>query len=115
MLGLTLLSWSIFIALMASIDPSRADWLAFLFFYFSLFLALSGSITLIGFFIRKKINKKTLNFYLVKTSFRQSFLFSALISATLFMLAENLFSWLNIVILIIILSIIEYLLINKKN
>ena len=73
-----------------------------------------GIIALIGFLLRKKFSKNTLDFYLVKTSFRQSFLFSFLITTVLFMLAEHIFSWLNILILIIILSIIEYLLINKK-
>ena len=111
---LTLFLWSIFILLLNSINPETANWFSFAFFYFSLFLSLSGTIALIGFIIRKKLSKNTLDFYLVKTSFRQSFLFSFLISAVLFMSAEHTFSWLNIAILIIILSIIEYLLINKK-
>ena len=114
MSSLTILLWIIFICLINSINPETSNFFGFAFFYFSLFLSLSGTISLIGFLIRKKISKNTLDFYLVKTSFRQSFLFSFLISAVLFMLAEHIFSWLNIFILIIILSIIEYLLINNK-
>jgi len=103
MTGLTLLSWGIFIFLMTSIDPKITNWVGFVFFYFSLFLALSGTLALIGFIIRKKIVKEVLDFCIVKTSFRQAFLFSILITATLFMLGEHLFSWINIIILIIIL------------
>ncbi len=114
MSGLTLLLWIIFIWLINSINPETTNWFGFAFFYFSLFLSLSGTMALIGFLIRKRFSKTTLNFYLVKTSFRQSFIFSFLITTVLFMLAEHIFSWLNILILIIILSIIEYLLINKK-
>ncbi len=114
MAGLTLLSWGIFIFLMNSIDPKVTNWVGFVFFYFSLFLALSGTLALIGFIIRKKTMKEVLDFHIVNTSFRQAFLFSVLITATLFMLGEHLFSWINIIILIIILSITEYLLINKQ-
>ncbi len=114
MSSLTILLWIVFIWLISSINPETTNWFGFAFFYFSLFLSLSGTIALIGFLFRKKLSKNTLDFYLVKTSFRQSFLFSFLITTVLFMLAEHIFSWLNILILIIILSIIEYLLINKK-
>lgn len=110
---LTLFLWALFIFLALIINPETSDWVGFVFFYSSLFLALTGTIIIIGFNIRKKQLQKNLAFYLVKTSFRQAFLFSLLITATLFMLAENLFSWLNILILILILSITEYILINN--
>jgi len=114
MTSLTLLLWAIFIFLIIAINPETANWLTLTLIYFSLFLSLSGLITIISFIIRKKINKKELPFYLIKTSFRQSFSFAFLIVATLFMLAQNLFSWLNILIIIIILSIIEYIFINEN-
>lgn len=109
----TIITWLLFIFIMSKIDPEITNWIGFLFFYFALFLALSGTIAILGFIIRKKIIKETLIFYSVKNSFRQSFLFSFLIVSVLFMLAENLFSWLNIIILIAVLSILEYILISK--
>lgn len=112
--GLTLLSLIIFLIIAFSIDPKQSNWAGFFLFYFSLFLFLSGILAIFGFTLRKKIVKNNFDFYLIKTSFRQSFLFSFLIIATLFMIAERLFSWLNIIILIIILTIIEYILINEK-
>lgn len=114
MMSLTLLLWAIFIFLIIVINPETANSLILALIYFSLFLTLSGLITIISFIIRKKINKKELPFYLIKTSFRQSFSFAFLIVAILFMLAQSLFSWLNILIIIIILSIIEYIFINEK-
>ncbi len=114
MMSLTLLLWAIFIFLIIVINPETANSLILALIYFSLFLSLSGLITIISFIIRKKINKKELPFYLIKTSFRQSFSFAFLIVAILFMLAQSLFSWLNILIIIIILSIIEYIFINEK-
>lgn len=114
MISLTLLLWVIFVFLIIVVNPETATWLTLSLIYFSLFLSLSGLITIISFIIRVKINKKELPFHLIKISFRQSFSFAFLIVATLFMLAQNLFSWLNILIIIIILSIIEYIFINEK-
>ncbi len=112
--GLVILTWTIFFFLATMISPETSNWIGFTFFYASLFLALSGSINLISFSIRRHFLKYNIDFYLAKNSFRQSFLFSFLIISVLFMLAENLFSWLNIIILIIILSIIEYILIGDS-
>ncbi len=109
-----LLTWGIFIFLATMIDPETSNWLSFTLFYFSLFLALGGTINIFGLLLRRRLLKNSLNFHLAKSSFRQSFLFSFLLVAILFMLAENLFSWLNILILIIILSIIEYALISDS-
>jgi hypothetical protein len=111
---ITIITWGVFVFIVLNIDPEVSNWLGFLLFYFSLFIPLSGSLTIIGFLIRKRFSKKIMNTYLIKTSFRQSFLFSFLVVSILFMLAESLFSWLNIAILIIALSIIEYVLINEK-
>lgn len=114
MSGLTFLLFLVFIFIFNVINPETSTWLGFTLFYFSLFLCLSGVFIIFGYLLRKKFSKKTINFYLIRDSFRQSFLFSFLIISTLFMLAENLFSWTNIIILVIILSIIEYILINEK-
>lgn len=75
MTGLTIFLWSIFIFLITLINPETADGLTLFLIYFSLFLSLSGLITIISFLIRKKINKKEMPFYSIKISFRQSFSF----------------------------------------
>ncbi len=112
--AIVLLTWGIFIFLAVMIDPETSNWISFILFYFSLFLALGGTINIFGLLLRRRLLKNSLNFHLAKSSFRQSFLFSFLLVSVLFMLAENLFSWLNILILIIILSIIEYALISDS-
>lgn len=114
MAGASLLSWAIFIFILNFTSPETTSWIIFALFYFSLFLSLSGIFSILGFIVRQKMFHKSLAFYSVKASFRQSFLFSFLLVSTLFMLAQNLFSWLNISLLILILAIIEYILINEK-
>jgi hypothetical protein len=96
------------------INPDTTNWLGFIIFYVTLFLALSGIIALIGFFIRFKLLRKDLAVRAVRNAFRQSFFFSFLVAAILFLLSQRLFSWFNLILLVIILAIIEFLLISSK-
>lgn len=114
MTGATLLSWGIFIFLLNFTSPETNAYLIFILFYFSFLLSLVGTFSIIGFIVRQRIFHKSLAFYSIKTSFRQSFLLSSLVVAILFMLAQNIFSWLNIFLLVAILIIIERLLINEN-
>ncbi|MGI6347701.1 MAG: hypothetical protein ACOXZ1_00690 [Patescibacteria group bacterium] len=111
---LSLILWGFFVFLLNFLNPETANILNLTLFYFTLFLSLSGTLTLLGFILRRKINKNRLAFYSLKSSFRQSFSFSFLLVATLLMLAQNLFSWFNVIIIILILSILEYIFINEK-
>ncbi len=106
--------WGLLLFVINLINPESTNLLGFIIFYLALFLALAGTTTLIGFFWRFKIMRKDLAVSAVKTAFRQSFLFSFLVAAILFLLSQKLFSWFNLILLIVILSIIEFLLISSK-
>ena len=111
---LTLICWGIFIFVAQLVDPAATNWIGFALFYFSLFLALTGTSALIGFVIRFVALKKELAFNLVKLAFRQSFLFSLFIIFLLFLKAHNLFNWLNLFLMVIIFTILELFLISYK-
>jgi len=108
----TAICWLIFIFIIWTVNPEVTNWIGFLMFYFSLFLALAGTATIVGFVVRFIVFKEELIFRLVKEAFRQSFLFSALIIVSLILLAYDLFSWLNVLLLVIGLSALEYLLLS---
>jgi len=108
----TLLCWTAFIFVVWTVNPGITNWIGFLLFYLSLFLALVGSAALVGFLIRFIGLKQELAFRSVKIAFRQSFLFAFLIIAILFLLAHGLFTWLNSMFLILGLSILEFFLIS---
>lgn len=113
---ISLVCWGVFIFILWSINPATTNWIGFLLFYFSLFLALTGTAAIIGFVIRFIAMKKELAFRLVKEAFRQSFLFAALIVFSLFLLSKDLFNWLNLALLIISLSTLEFFLLSfSKN
>jgi len=111
---LTLVCFGIFFFVANTIDPFVTNWLGHALFYCSLFLSLSGLATIVGFLIRFVALKKELAFNLVKVAFRQSFLFSLFFVSALFLKANSLFNWLNLILLILIFSVLELFLISYK-
>lgn len=111
---LTIVCWGTFFFVASLIDPTITNWLGFVLFYFALFLSLSGTIALIGFIFRFFALKKELAFNLVKTSFRQSFVFSLFIVLLLILKTQGMFNWLNLILLVVIFIILELFLISNK-
>lgn len=114
MLMMTLVCWLGFLFVIWTINPEETSWLGFSLFYLSLFLAIVGTASLIGFIIRFVGLKQNIAFRSVRDAFRQSFLLAFLITAILFLLSKNLFSWLNVFFLVIGLSIFEFFLVNYQ-
>lgn len=110
-----LICWTAFGFILWTVNPEVTNWIGFLLFYLSLFLAASGTAAIIGFTVRFIGLKHELVFNSVKAAFRQSFLFAFLIIAALFLLSKGLFSWLNLILLIVGLSVLEFFMISYKN
>ena len=110
--SLTAVCWFAWIYLLFAINPDSTNWIGFLLFYLSLFLSLVGTAALIGFLIRFVGLKQILAFRSVKEAFRQSFLFALLIVISLILLSQDLFTWFNLLFLVIGLSILEFFLLS---
>jgi hypothetical protein len=102
-----------------TIDPETTNSIGFFLFYLSLFLLIIGATAIIGFVVRfivfrheLAINTACLSGRQVKVAFRQSFFFAGFIVIALFLLSGNLLSWLNLSILIIGLSVLEFFLLS---
>lgn len=111
----TAVCWLCFNFVINKINPLTADWIGFALFYSSLALALIGSAAIVGFVIRFILLRQKLAFRAVKEAFRQSFLFAALIIISLILLSQNLFDWLNLTLLILGLSVLEFLLLGYSS
>lgn len=111
---LTAACWGIFVFVASLVDPTATNWLGFFLFYLAFFAALSGTIFLVGFVIRFVALKRELAFNLVRNAFRQSFLLALFIILLLILKAEDIFSWLNISLLVIVFAILELFLISYK-
>jgi hypothetical protein len=108
----TLVCWGVFAGVVVTIDPLTTNLPGFIMFYASLFLALLGTSTIIGFVFRFWLLKQHLAFRAVGEAFRQSFLFVILILASLYLLSHHLFTWMNIAFLIIGITLLELFLIS---
>lgn len=108
----TAVCWLIWAYVLWMINPVLTNWIGFVLFYSSLFLALIGTGAIFGFAVRFIALKKELAFRLVKESFRQSFLFALLIIISLILLSYSLFTWMNLILLIFGLSVLEFFMLS---
>ncbi len=115
----TAFCWLVFGYVVWTVNPEATNAIGFWLFYLSLFLALTGTAAIVGFLIRfvflrreQIIDKACLSGRQVKIAFRQSFLFSGFIVASLFLLSRDLLTWLNLLILIVALSVLEFFLLS---
>jgi len=111
---LTAICWGVFVFIINLVDPTRTNWLGFLLFYAALFLAVAGTAALLGFVVRFKLLRHELAFRVVRLAFKQSFIFALFIVCLFILLSRNLFSWLNLLMLIIIFAIWEFFSSSKK-
>ena len=109
---MTAVCWLAWIFVISTVNPEITNWIGFTLFYISLFLAVIGTTAIFGFLIRFVALRRELAFRSVKEAFRQSFLFALLVSVSLILLSYDLFTWLNLFLLIICLSILEFFLLS---
>ena len=87
----------------------------FLVFYISLFLALVGTFSVLGFVMRVILLKK--HFFLsrqVAVSFRQALLLSLLITAALVLQSRSLLTWWTALLVVAALTLLEFFFITAK-
>ncbi|MFH1838607.1 MAG: hypothetical protein ABH808_03925 [Candidatus Kuenenbacteria bacterium] len=107
------ISWGI---ILCNINPFEARILEFTLFYFSLFLALIGTIALGGSLIRIKFDRNKIIFKQAIIAFRQAIWFSSLIILFLILQSSNLLHWWNISLFILFLAVLEFFFISlEKN
>ncbi|MFA6393804.1 MAG: hypothetical protein WCW25_02955 [Patescibacteria group bacterium] len=97
-----------------TVNPEITNWVGFILFYASLFMAITGAAAIFGFVIRFITLKRQLAGRSVIEAFRQSFLFAALVIVALILLSKDLFNWANLGFLVLGLSILEFFLVSYK-
>ncbi len=92
----TALCWLAWFFVIYSFDPGLAAWWVFIFFYASLFLALVGTISVIGFLIKQRLIKQDdVVFRHVRRTFRQSLILAGLIIIVLLLRQAAVLRWWN--------------------
>lgn len=111
----TLIGFATLIVVLFAVNPNEAGLLGFLLFYLSLSVTLIGAVSLVGFGIRMILYRHE-NIILreVTAAFRQACFFSIIVIASLILARENLLTWWNALILILILTVLEFFLVSMS-
>ena len=103
---LTIVCWLSWALTLALVNPQQSSLVGFILFYFSLFLALLGTMSVLGFLIRVWLKKKPI-FKQVEIAFRQGVWLGLLIPMIFMLKGLNLLRWWNILFLILFFIFLE--------
>jgi len=115
MIVATLIAWLGFGIVVLTVDPETTNWIGISLFYITLLISLSGSGAIIGFIVRFLFLKHELIARSVLVAFRQGFLAAIMITIIFFFLSHQLFNTLNIILLILGVSTLEFLLLSLES
>lgn len=112
-LSATAIFWLSWLFILLEVDPA-GSWIGLLFFYLSLFFSLLGTLFIFFTLLRRYTKKDELEQQIVSASFRQSVFFALTIIGVLFLQSKRFLTWWNIIILILAVTLLEYLFLSLK-
>ncbi|PWB38477.1 MAG: hypothetical protein C3F02_03935 [Parcubacteria group bacterium] len=108
MLVATIIAWAGWSVVLVNFNPSEGGVTVFLIFYCFLFLALLGTFSVLGLWLRQLVNKdRGLVRMMAMESFRQALVLSGVLIAALWLQAMRILTWWNLLLLIILAAVIE--------
>lgn len=110
----TIFCWLAWIFVLYFINPDDAGIAGFIFFYLSLFLALTGTLAILGLLLRITFKKDTLIFKQVNISSRQAVFYSMVVIIALILQSNSLLTWWNGLILIGTFTVFEFFFMSFK-
>jgi len=110
----TLVCWAGWLLVLFFINPETTSSLGFILFYLSLFFALVGSLAIISYLFRLLFRRIYSKSETVQISFRQAVFWGVAVVGALFLQAQGLMTWLNVLLLVMLITIIEFLIVSFK-
>ena len=110
----TFLCWVAWLVVLFYLNPEGAGFIGFLCFYVSLFFALLGTFSLLGFFIRVWFSREQIIFRHLGIASRQSLWFALLLVGTLIMQGSGYLRWWNALLLIFFLTVVEFFFLSRR-
>lgn len=110
MFAASVLAWIVFGYVVNSINPFEAGLTGFIAFYLSLFLALVGTLSVLGVVFRVQLRRRQQTaFREVRIAFRHALLLGAFSVVCLALSANGWLAWWNFLVLLGLVGLIEYL------
>lgn len=104
----TLLCWGAWVVVLWAIDPFVSGVVGFASFYATLFLAVLGTCTLLGFLFRRTFRKNQIAFRQIAVSIREGLFFAIIFVGALSLLAAKLLTWWVLLFLVAGFTILEF-------
>ena len=104
----TVLGWASWLVVINNVSPFISGSLALTLFYTSLFLALTGTFSILNYYLRITLNKGRNYFQHLNTALRQGSLLALMVCAGLIFQRLRVLTWWDALLLLIIVLLIEY-------
>jgi len=108
--GLSLVS---FVFFLIRTDPWQLTSLERFIFYLSLFLSLSGLLTILGTFLRRLKSQFRLSWQMIRPAFRQSIILSFVLTLLLILKAQDSLDW-RVILLTVVMGLLVEIISNFK-
>jgi Ca2+/Na+ antiporter len=106
----TLIAWGGWVFVVFTINPEEAGALSLILFYVTLFMAMLGTLAVIGIVYRIRLLKRDqLMIREVRITFRHAIMLSLALICSLFLSAQGLLTWWNFLALFVGVGVVEYL------
>ncbi len=109
-----IMSWAAWGMVITKLDPFESTSLALGLFFTSLFFAMIGSFTLLGFGLRRWLGKDEVHYHHLSVSLRQGFLLSLCTLLCIAFLIVGVLKWWNGLLLVTIAVLIEMILTSRS-
>ncbi|MBT3865172.1 hypothetical protein HOE67_04905 [Candidatus Peregrinibacteria bacterium] len=103
-----LFAWIAFVTVIFKFNPYESASLALAFFYVSLFIALSCTFTVLGYFFRLWLYRNEVFYMHINISLRQGILLSVIAVSCLILLMLNVLNWWSGMLLVIAATLLEF-------
>lgn len=110
----TFICWLAWLIVVFYVNPQEAGFLGFTMFYVSLFLALTGTFSLVGFFGRVWFTREAVIFRHLGISTRHAVWFALLLVCALLLQGSGFLRWWNIFFLVLLFTLLEFFFLSRK-
>ncbi len=111
---ISILGWASWIVVINNLSPFMSGYLALGFFYGSFFVALTGTFSVLNYYLRISLNRQKNHFKHLNIALRQGSLLSIMVCVGLAFQRLRVLTWWDALLLLIIVLLIEYYFMSRE-
>lgn len=111
----TIICWAAWALVLFYIDPFISGFIGLTSFYLTLFLALLGTFSLLGFLFRRTFLRDRIAYHHIGVSVRQGLFFSLVVVGGLLLRGTGLYTWWNLAFLVAGFTVLEFFFLSHES